>query len=348
MGRKKYTAAIVGTGRIGFTLGFDRKREQPASHTMALKANRRIKLIAGCDTDRARLEQWGHYVRGTALCPDVANLFASHNPDIVTVAVNENCHLQCAVNAINAKPRLIILEKPVALNMKEGRELLFAAKTRQVPVLVNHERRFATDYILAKNFMGRIGKIQTINARLDSGLYVYNPEKESSGEYSLLHDGTHLVDIVQFLLEKDDFDPAGETPLLVSPKLSAVYYDRENPSVVRNATVHYKREVCNDINLFFSGRSRYFGFEVEVIGTEGRFKIGNGIHEFYTRQESKLYSGFYSLLPDKSVKIPGKTGYFSNMVQNAVDFLDGKAPLKSTLQTGLRALSVLEDIKNIL
>lgn len=348
MGRKKYTVAVVGTGRIGFTLGFDRKREQPASHTMALKANKRINIIAGCDSDRARLELWGAYVQRAALCPDISNLLASHVPDIIVVSVNEDSHLKCAVEAFNAKPRLVILEKPVALNMKEGRELLFASKTKQVPVLVNHERRFATDYILAKNFMTKIGKIQTINARLDSGLYVYNPEKESSGEYSLLHDGTHLVDIVQFLLEKDDFDPVSETPLLVSPKLSAVYYDRENPSVVRNATVHYKSELCNDINLFFSGRSRYFGFEVEVIGTEGRLKIGNGIHEFYTRQESKLYSGFYSLLPDKSVKIPKKTGYFSNMVQNAVDFLDGKAPLKSTLQTGLRALSVLEDIKNIL
>ncbi len=27
----KYTAAIIGTGRIGFSLGFDKKREQPAA-----------------------------------------------------------------------------------------------------------------------------------------------------------------------------------------------------------------------------------------------------------------------------------------------------------------------------
>ena len=94
-----------------------------------------------------------------------------------------------------------------------------------------------------------------------------------------------------------------------------------------------------------SGRSRFFGFEVEVLGTEGKILIGNGHAEFYKRAESKLYSVFYSLEKDSSVKAPEKTKYFANMVQNAVDFLDGNAELKSTLKTGCDALKVLEDIK---
>ena len=50
---------------------------------------------------------------------------------------------------------------------------------------------------------GMAGKIMCVNARLDSGLRVYTKEEESTGAYSLLHDGTHLVDIVMFLLEKN-------------------------------------------------------------------------------------------------------------------------------------------------
>ena len=346
--RRKYTAALIGTGRIGFTLGFDKKREQPASHTMALKANRRIRLIAGCDTDRSRLDRWGSYVKTAALCPDTANLFASVVPDIVVVAVNEESHMRTALDVIQARPRLMILEKPVALSMEQGRELAFAANAKKVPVLVNHERRFARDYAIAKDYISKIGRIQTVNARLDSGLYVYNPEKEMNGEYSLLHDGTHLVDIVQFLLEGDS-SSAGEETVLYNPLLSSIYYDRERDGetskIVRSLNVHFESERCPDVNLFFSGQSRFFGFEVEVIGTEGRFRIGNGIFEFFTRKESRLYSGFYSLLPDTKVVPPKKTGYFANMIQNAVDFLDEKAPLRSTLQTGLSTLQVLEDIK---
>ena len=53
-----YTAALVGTGRIGFSLGLDKKREQPASHTMALLGNKRIKLIAAADTNEKNLTEW--------------------------------------------------------------------------------------------------------------------------------------------------------------------------------------------------------------------------------------------------------------------------------------------------
>ena len=45
----KYKAAIIGTGRIGYLLQKDGKREQPASHSSALFKNNRINLIAGCD-----------------------------------------------------------------------------------------------------------------------------------------------------------------------------------------------------------------------------------------------------------------------------------------------------------
>ncbi|MCR5400460.1 MAG: Gfo/Idh/MocA family oxidoreductase [Treponema sp.] len=379
MAKKKYTAAIIGTGRIGFTLGFDKKREQPASHTMALKANRRVRILAGCDTSASRLKQWEKFNKKAALFSDSAHLFAAIKPDIVVIAVNEDSHLSSSLAALRAKPRLLILEKPVALNMEEGRRIQAEAFSQNVPVLVNHERRFSLDYRIARDYMKGIGSIQTVNARLDSGLYVYNPEKEESGEYSLLHDGTHLVDIVQFLLEglaektdayvseakpssgagsvsdaeiseerasseSDAFSSGAAT--LSKGSITSIYYDEKNTDIVRNLTVHFESPVCNDVNFFFSGRSRFFGFEVEVIGTEGAFRIGNGIFEFYKREESRLYSGFYSLTADKKVKRPKKTLYFSNMVKNAVDFLDGKEPLYSSLETGLKTLEILEDIKN--
>jgi hypothetical protein len=43
--------------------------------------------------------------------------------------------------------------------------------------------------------------------------------------------------------------------------------------------------------------------------------------------------------------VPKKTGYFANMLQNGIDYLDGKHPLRSTLLNGLDDLEVLEDIK---
>lgn len=376
---KKYTAAIIGTGRIGFTLGFDKKREAPASHTMALLQNKNIRIIAGCDSDSQNLAQWKNYVsrfnknvktyssvkemiegscRGTAglnteSCNGSSNggrESASAAPsaiaDIIVIAVNEDSHLQTALQVISAKPKLVILEKPVALNIEEGNQIVQAAAENKVPVLVNHERRFSEDYKKARLYIeeNNIGKVMTINARLDSGLRVYAKSEEETGAYSLLHDGTHLVDIVMFLLEKS----SGQKDVLKNMQLTSIVRDEEKPDVIRNVTAHFESELCPDVNISISGRSRYFGLELDIIGTEGRIKIGNGIFEFTKRKQSKLYTGFYSLSKDKKIQKPVRTCYFSNMVQNAVDFLDGKEDLKSTLQTGMNTLIILQHIKTIL
>lgn len=346
-GKSIYSAAIIGCGRIGFSLGFDKKREAPASHTMALLENKRIKIVAGCDTFEDNLELWKKYVkkfnRDVKAYSSTRELLEAQKYDIVVIAVNEDSHLQTALDVIGSKPRLVILEKPVALNTEEGNKIVKAAEENHVPVLVNHERRFSEDYKLAKKYIdeGKIGKLQTVNARLDSGLRVYAKSEEESGAYSLLHDGTHLVDITMFLLEKS----SGQKDVLKNMKITSIVRDEEKADVIRNVTANFESEKCPDVNVSISGRSRYFGFEIDVIGTEGRIKIGNGIFDFTRRQQSKLYTGFYSLAGDKKIKRPKKTRYFSNMIQNAVDFLDGKAELKSTLQTGMNTLYLLEAMK---
>lgn len=340
---KKYTAAVIGTGRIGFSLGFDKKREQPASHTVSLLENKRIKLIAGCDSNSKNLTDFYnhviHFNHGLQVYENVDLLMQCSKPDICVISVNEESHLHTALKVIDAKPKLIILEKPVALNMAEGELIRNAAQKNNVPILVNHERRFADDYNFAKTYLSKLGNLLSVNARLDSGLRVFSPESINNGEYSLLHDGTHLVDIVLFLLDENE---------LSNISVTNITRDEKDYSVVRNINVHCSAKSCDDVNLNISGRSRYFGFEIELIGTLGRIKIGNGIYEFYQREESKLYTGFYSLKKDKSVKKYKKTGYFKNMTQNAVDFLDGKAELKSTLQTGLDTLKILEEIRKSL
>ena len=373
---QKYTVALVGLGRIGYSLGLDKKREQPASHTMALLNNPRINLSAGCDTDSIALSKWQDANKKAVGYSDSANLYARCRPDIVTVAVNENAHLKEAVEAIHAKPKLVILEKPVALNLSEAEKIRQEAEKFQVPVLVNHERRFAEDFKLAKSYMKKIGDIQSIRAELCSSLCVYNPAEEKTGAYSLIHDGTHLVDAVLFFLEDDlpstlkkislenpsekkggllsrasDLNTCEKkiktvNSLLRFPIVTGVFRDEEKN--IRQFSAHYSTSKCPDVTIGISGRSRFFGFEISITGTEGRVCIGNGYLKLYHREKSSLYSGFYSLLNDRSESLPKKTFYFSNMIQNAVDFLDGKANLRSTLQTGINALSVLEEIKEII
>ncbi|NLM01489.1 MAG: Gfo/Idh/MocA family oxidoreductase [Treponema sp.] len=350
--QNSFDACIIGTGRIGFLLGFDKKREQPASHTMALKNNSWINLCAGCDVNSERLALWKKYNKLARIYKSIDELFENENSilgkkiDIVVIAVNEDNHLSVTLKAIEYKPRLIILEKPVALNVKDALFIKDTAIKKNVPILINHERRFALDYNAAKNYLKQIGKVQNVTACLHSGLRVYCAEEENTGLYSLIHDGTHLVDIVNFLLENEK----GQCNLIPENEgknfVSGVFRDEKN--MVRNAIAHYKLEHDENlisVNFLFSGRSKFFGFEIDILGTEGRVQIGNGFFKFWKNKESNLYTGFKSLTKMKIKKYKGKTKYFSQMVQNAVDFLKGKAELKSTIDDGINALKILEAIK---
>lgn len=383
MEKKHYYAAIVGTGRIGFSLGFDKKREQPASHTMALLNNKRIKLIAAADSNEENLENWRKYVRKhngkknfTLVFPTSKELYENVTClDIITVAVNEDNHLEECLKAIEYKPRLVILEKPVALNSEEAEKIRAKAIECGVPVMVNHERRFAKDYLSVVSLIDKIGDIQSVTGELDSGLRIYGEEFEKDGTYSLLHDGTHLVDILQFLLgkgsnnERSEVTPILKTasnsetdttppdtaadlsrndiPLLTNPLVSGIYKDEKG--IVRNFSTHYQSVVSKfgtipEVTVKMSGRSKFFEFRIEILGTLGKICIGNGFAELHLREESKLYTGFYSLTKQK-LKLPKKTGYFSGMIQNAVDFLDGNSELVSPLEDAISDLKVLEEIK---
>ncbi len=354
-----YTAALIGTGRIGFSLGLDKKREQPASHTMALLSNKRIRLVAGCDLDGGRLEEWGRFTKVSRRYASADKLFAGELaatgsiPDIITVAVNEAAHHDTALAALESGPRLVVLEKPVALNSKLAEAIRAAAERHKVPVLINHERRFARDYNLARHLTGQIGDLQQVTASLHSGLRVYSAKEEGTGFYSLIHDGTHLVDIVRFLLGDTELD---------RPVLSGVHWDGDK--MLRNMSVTYSCKICPSVQFNISGRSKFFGFEVDILGTTGRIVLGNGFFQFFQSRESRLYSGFRSLEPVegsfsyqlngktqqsclKKGRFVGKTGYFSGMVQNAVDFLDGRASLGSNLTEGIATLKLLEEMKSL-
>ena len=344
-----FLTGIVGTGRIGFSLGFDKKREQPASHTMALFSNKKIKLIAAADSNLENLKNWQKFSKKHN--PQVQIFSTSEELykkisgiDIITVAVNEENHLSECIKAIECRPHLVILEKPVALNSSEAEKIQKKASELNVPVMVNHERRFAKDYLAVQKLIPQIGEIQNVTAELDSGLRIYGEKFEKDGTYSLLHDGTHLVNIISFLFARQN---SSQSPFLKNPLVTGVYKDEKN--IVRNFTANYtdvqsKYGMIPQITLKMSGRSKFFEFRIEILGTLGKIIIGNGIFDFYLRKESKLYSGFYSLTRQK-VNLPKKTGYFSGMIQNAVDFLDGTSELVSPLEDAILDLKILEEIK---
>jgi predicted dehydrogenase len=318
---KKYRAGIIGLGRIGFTLGFDKKREKPSSHSGAFGSNRRISLEGGFDTDPLKRSAWGKYYRKASVYSSLAEMLSDGSWDILVIAVPEENHLSVFEKAAPFKPGLIVLEKPVAPEIKDAYKIKRTARKYGVPVLVNHERRFSRDYILLKKliFENKLGEPVNIDCSL------YTPSRAIK---ALVRDGTHLFDAAAYLI--------GTRP------------------VIRHAEAYGAGLSCmgrtGGVNAFFNigYRTGHFTFEIDIIFKNGRARIGNGLFEVSASKESPYYEGFCSL-----VKVSGygpfrKTGYFSGMAANCVDFLDGKAAIGSTLEDGIGSLLTIEEIKTIL
>ena len=104
----KYNAAIIGIGRIGYLLQKDKKREQPASHSIALKNNKSINLSSVCDIDKKKIDLWKKDYPRVKTYKDYLELMKKERPDIVVIAVDELSHLDVTINVIEYNPKLII------------------------------------------------------------------------------------------------------------------------------------------------------------------------------------------------------------------------------------------------
>jgi len=79
--------------------------------------------------------------------------------DFVDICVPTNFNLPLVKTAAAAKKH-IVLEKPIALNLKEADEIISAAKKAGVKMMVAHVLRFWPEYVLMKKLFdeGKIGK----------------------------------------------------------------------------------------------------------------------------------------------------------------------------------------------
>jgi len=172
---ERYKAGIIGLGRIGFLFQFDKKREQPASHSLALFSNKKIELVSGCDQDEDRLNRWKTFYKKSKIYSSYKEMLEKEKLDIVTIAVNEKEHLRITLDVIERKPKLIILEKPVSSNLKDAYLIKEKSEQYNVPILVNHPRRYSNDYINLKKILREnyIDEIHSIHISLWSGLKVW-------------------------------------------------------------------------------------------------------------------------------------------------------------------------------
>ncbi len=323
-----YNVGIIGTGRIGFMLEDDPLRLKPCTHAGGIIKNKKLKITSACDINKKRLSIFAQKYNVDNLYTDYREMLKNESLDLVVIATWTDSHKEITIEAAKKGAKVIVCEKPMAFSSRDCRTMVNGCRKTNTILIINHERRYDPLYRKVREMIkeNKIGKIRTILANVLTGCS-YKGKSFIIDESSLMHDGTHLIDIALYLFG----EPEKVIGFIPSDRKDTIY-----------GMIEFKDEVM--LFLEAGGDRKYFNFELDIQGTEGRLKIGNEYREFWGRAKSPRYSEFFELKKKRFPKIPDEN-HFIEEYREVVDILEHrkKRPASSG-NDGMKAIKVIEKL----
>jgi predicted dehydrogenase len=196
--------AVAGLGRVGAQNDVTAVAgAMPRSHVGAMVANPGLQIVALIDPDReaceAVLRRWP-ILRSAQILGSLDEL-GQNAADVITVAGPTDSRAHDVITAVGKKPRVLVVEKPFAGSLADGRKLATAAQRAGVALRVNFPRRFDPRHVAVRAHLS--GVPRQVVFRYSKGLRNY-----ASHAIDLLLDWFGAVREVQsFGRARDDEDP---------------------------------------------------------------------------------------------------------------------------------------------
>jgi UDP-N-acetylglucosamine 3-dehydrogenase len=150
---------------------------------------------------------------------DYNQLLKQPTVDAVIISLPTHLHTPCAISAAE-NGKHIFLEKPLARNPQEGKEIISSAKKNAVKLMIGYPFRFNSEYLNLKKKMesGILGDIQTVHAKnISAGAFMHRGEigipkpvpdwwlkKELTGGGALMDLGSHMINLARWYFGEVD------------------------------------------------------------------------------------------------------------------------------------------------
>jgi predicted dehydrogenase len=147
---KLLNVAVIGVGAMG------------KNHARVYSDIDNVYLVAVADTNESNAKNIAKKY-GCKSYKDYKEMLENEKLDIVSIVVPTNLHKKVALDVIE-KGINVLLEKPIASTIKEGKEIIAFAKKKNVKLMIGHIERFNPAVTelkkrLANNELGNIFKI---------------------------------------------------------------------------------------------------------------------------------------------------------------------------------------------
>jgi len=193
---EKIKVGVIGTGGIG-----------EYAHIKELKKCGSAEVLAVCDIDEARVKEIAERYSIPYRYTDYRDLLSRDDIDAVVISTPNISHYEIGIEAIKAKKH-ILCEKPLAMNVKEAKEMYEKAEETGIKHMVAFSYRFCPSAKFAKSLIDSnyIGKIFHISAEYNQS-WLVDPNtplvwrliKAQSGSGVLGDLGSHIIDLIRWM-----------------------------------------------------------------------------------------------------------------------------------------------------
>ncbi|MBN2121143.1 MAG: Gfo/Idh/MocA family oxidoreductase [Candidatus Omnitrophica bacterium] len=317
---KKYKAAVIGCGRIGFRFDKDPRRKYIATHTGAYHSVKETDLVAVCDSNIQRLKECCAVFRDARPYRDINKMLQKENLDIVSICTPPQTHYTVFKRVLEFDLKAVFCEKPLAGNISEALKMFRLSRKKKVILQVDHQRRFDPLHARIRSFIKtrRLGGVQQVNAYYTAGIY---------------NTGSHLFDLLRFLF--------GDVSWVEGFPSRNSSHKRKDPNI--DGIIRFK----NGIFATFQAcdARRYLVFEVNCFLENGRVVLKNSGFELdtYIAGKSKYFSGYKELIKTKPFcRTDYRRAFMVGAVKHIVECLKKNKKSVSSGQDGYRALQIIE------
>jgi predicted dehydrogenase len=312
-----YRVAIIGAGRIG-AMADDPSSPHILTHAHGYRACEGFEIVGFVDRNLVQAEtaaaRWG----GTAF-ESMESLFQTQATDVVSICLPDELHFAALLSLAERPVKFIFLEKPAVTTTEEAHAVRSLYADLPVRVQVNYTRRF-------------VPEIRRIRAAIRSGSY--GAFLTGTGYYGkgLLHNGSHLVDLLQFLV--------GEVGRAEKVSETVDFYDRD-PSV--SALLSMCRGGV--FHLCHIDSRKFHVFELDLTFEKKRIRIRElgTIIEEYSVGENGLFAGHPTLTKDAEYPTEHPKAMY-RAIANMRDNLDRNEPLICSLEESLDTVEICSRI----
>jgi predicted dehydrogenase len=313
------SVGIIGLGRMGL------------KHAEIIAGLSGARIGAVADLDPVRLRQAADrfrvdgYARAEQLC-------ARTDLDAVSICTPDWAHLAPAVAALSSGKHVFV-EKPLADNERDARQIAAAARAANVKLMVGHLLRFDVRYAEARTTIaqGVVGEIVQVSAKRNS--YIDGPLYYGPRCSLPFHLALHEIDVLQWML-------ASPVVRVYAESASKVLRDRDMADTLLSLLRFANGAIASLEHCWVLRRgcgAQTLGPQMEIVGTKGSIQlIGNGGIEIAT-------AGGLSL-PDLAIlgRLPSDalTGALASALQSFIQCIANDTEPPITADDGVAAVRV--------